>query len=420
MEKTPEELYKEREKRINDAIQLKVPDKVPFFPLTHGYAAKYTGMTHKEAFYDTDRWIAANKTTNIELEPDLYFPSFSTVFVPGQAYEAVDFKQIKWPGHGVPDNHTFQFVEGEYMKADEYDAFIDDPSDFAIRTYMPRIYGTLEAFKTLPPLKAMLYGYLAPRVTPLFITPEVLAALESLFKCAAASAQYVGADIAFDQEMKALGFPPFVPCTTPAIIVPFDFISDLLRGMRGTMLDMYQRPDKLLAAMEKLYPMLLGMALGAVQMSGNPRVFIPLHRGADGFMSPEQFETFYWPMLQRIINDLVANGATPCIYWEGYYDTRLEYLAKLPKGKILGMFQRTDLFKAKEILGDTMCIAGDMPLSLLQTGTPEQVRAYAKKLIDVVGKDGGFIMSSGGVMDEAEPELVKVWKDFTNDYGVYR
>lgn len=29
-------------------------------------------------------------------------------------------------------------------------------------------------------------------------------------------------------------------------------------------------------------------------------------------------------------------------------------------------------------------------------------------------------MSCAGVMDEAEPELVKVWKDFTREYGVYR
>ena len=95
-------------------------------------------------------------------------------------------------------------------------------------------------------------------------------------------------------------------------------------------------------------------------------------------------------------------------------------MADLPKGKILGFFDSTDIYKAKEIIGKTMCMSGFMPLSLLQTGTPEKVKDYAKKLIDVVGKDGGFIMGPKSAMDEANPELVKVWFDFTKDYGVYR
>ena len=99
---------------------------------------------------------------------------------------------------------------------------------------------------------------------------------------------------------------------------------------------------------------------------------------------------------------------------------RLKYLAELPKGKILGLFDGTDIYKAKEALDNTMCISGMMPLSLLQVGTPDSVRAYAKTLIDVVGKEGGFIMGPRCIMDEAKPELVKVWFDFTKEYGVYR
>ena len=60
-----------------------------------------------------------------------------------------------------------------------------------------------------------------------------------------------------------------------------------------------------------------------------------------------------------------------------------------------------------------------MPLSLLQVGTPDLVREYAKKLVDVVGKEGGFVMGPRSAMDEADPKLVKVWVDFTKEYGVY-
>lgn len=112
MNKTPEDLYRERVKRIADAIQLKVPDRVPFFPLTHFLAARYTGLAAEDAFYQTDRWFAANKAMILDLEPDLYFPPATAVY-PGRSLDILQFLQIKWPGHGVPQNSTYQFVERE-------------------------------------------------------------------------------------------------------------------------------------------------------------------------------------------------------------------------------------------------------------------------------------------------------------------
>jgi uroporphyrinogen-III decarboxylase len=165
--------------------------------------------------------------------------------------------------------------------------------------------------------------------------------------------------------------------------------------------------------------MLIGLGVSGAKMSGTLRVFIPLHRGADGFLSLKQFETFYWPGLKRLMLTLIDEGITPCPFFEGDYTSRLKYLADLPKGKVLGLFDATDIFKAKEILGGTMCISGMMPLSLLQVGTPEKIKDYAKKLIDVVGKGGGFIMGPRSAMDECDPDLVKVWVEFTKEYGVY-
>ena len=147
--------------------------------------------------------------------------------------------------------------------------------------------------------------------------------------------------------------------------------------------------------------------------------FVALHRGSDGFMSIKQFEKFYWPGLKTVLLSIINRGVTPFVFFEGTWDQRLEYLRELPKGKILGWFNRPDLFRAKKIIGDTMCICGDMPLSLLTTGTPEQVKAYAKKLIDVVGEGGGFIMGANTSLDDARPDLVKVWVDFTKEYGKY-
>jgi hypothetical protein len=352
------------------------------------------------------------------LEPDLYLNPAAAILIPGQALEAIDMKQIKWPGHGVSPYHTFQFVEGEYMKADEYDAFLSDPSDYALRTYMLRIYETLEPLKILPPLQTVLNGFYGMRSTLVLAIPEIARAFESLYKAALEVAKWSAASTAFEKEMAGLGFPSSHVMT---VLAPFDLILDTLRGMRGAMLDMYRQPDKLLEVMEKVSPVMLRNAVFGSKMSGNPRVLVPLHRGSDGFMSLKQFETFYWPGLKRLILDLIDEGLTPIVIWEGKWtEPRLEYLAELPKGKILGLFQDTDLFKAKEIMGNTMCIAGNIHGAMFQTGTPEEIKDYSRKLIDIVGKDGGFIMAAGGVMDEAKSELVKVWLDFTKEYGVYR
>ncbi|MCK4499776.1 hypothetical protein KAU11_04720, partial [Candidatus Babeliales bacterium] len=105
----------------------------------------------------------------------------------------------------------------------------------------------------------------------------------------------------------------------------------------------------------------------------------------------------------------------------GDYTPRLKYLKKLPKGKIIASFDRTDIFKAKEILGDHMCIKGNVPTSLLCTGTPQQVEKYCKKLINIVGEGGGFIMDgAAGIPGEAKPENVKAMTEITKTHGVYK
>jgi hypothetical protein len=416
--KTPEQLYKEREQRIINNIQLKVPDRVPiWFHDMSFFPAKFSGIAFEAAIYETEKWLAAARKTITYFEPDMYSDPSNPAPMPGIALEELDVKQVKWPGHGVSSYHSFQYIEGEYMKADEYDALLDDPTDYTVRTYLPRIMGSMSPLSLTPPIKTFLFGYFASPASAAFAIPEIASAFESFYKAGQVALKRISAVASFKEEMQALGFPLSCGTTT---IVPFDLLSDTLRGMRGLMLDMYRQPERVLAAIDKFLPMLIGMAVSGARASGNPRVFIPLHRGADGFMSPKQFETFYWPSLKKFILALVDAGLTPCIFFEGNYTSRLEYLTELPKGKTLGQFDSTDPVKAKEVLGSTMCIAGMMPVSLLQIGSPEKIKGYAKQLIDIVGKDGGFIMGPGSAMDECDPERVKVWINFTREYGVYR
>ena len=150
----------------------------------------------------------------------------------------------------------------------------------------------------------------------------------------------------------------------------------------------------------------------------NPRIFIPIHKGAGGFMSNAQYEEFFWPTLKALIMGLIDAGLTPYVYTEGEYSDRLSIIKDVPKGKVIYHIEK-DIYKAKEILGDTACLVGGPTASLLNMGSPDEVRDSCKKLIDVVGKDGGFIMDSGCPLDDAKPENVRAMIDFTKEYGVY-
>jgi uroporphyrinogen-III decarboxylase len=98
----------------------------------------------------------------------------------------------------------------------------------------------------------------------------------------------------------------------------------------------------------------------------------------------------------------------------------LQFLAELPKGKILGHFDTSDINKVKQVLGKTMCIMGNVPSSILQTGTQQDVKDYCKKLIDEIGPGGGFILSPRSSIDEAKPDNIRAMLEFTREYGVYK
>jgi uroporphyrinogen-III decarboxylase len=204
-----------------------------------------------------------------------------------------------------------------------------------------------------------------------------------------------------------------------AAMPPFDVISHSVRGMKGTMLDMYRRPDKLLEACELLLEKTLARPMPPPNEYGNTRMFMTNTRGSDDFMSMKQFQTFYWPTFKKLVITLIERGATPCIFFEGTFTSRLEYLLEFPKGKVLARFDKTDIFRAKKVLRDHLCIEGNVPSSLLQIGSVQEVKDCCKKLIDVVGKGGGYILGPRSSTDEAKPENLKAMIDFTKEYGRY-
>ena len=414
MGKTSEELYKERLKRVQDAIALKKPDQVPLVPGIETFPLFYTGITLKEAMNDYDKAAKAFDKFLADFEPDL---AWNPIFIfPAKVLERLDLKWFRWPGRGLPDNRMYQFVEGEYMKADEYDEFIYDPTHFILTKYLPRIFGSLRALEKLPPMRDSIWlGWFD--TIPAFAMPEIQDALKSMMEAAEELTTWCKALSEHTDKLKKMGYPM---AYGGFAFAPYDLIGDTLRGTRGIMLDLYRQPDKLLKAIEKMTPISIEMGVRGARASGVPLVAIFLHKGCAGLMSDEQFQKFYWPTLRKVIMGIIDEGLTPYVYTEGDYTSRLEIIKDVPKGKVVYHFEVVDVVKAKETLGGIACISGNVPNSLLISGTPDEVKDYCKMLIDILGKDGGFMMDTAAVIDEAKPENVKAMFEFTKEYGVYR
>jgi len=408
--------YKASITRIKDAVQLKkLPDRVPVALLPSMFPFLSAGMTVQEAMYDYDKCAAAFRKFMLEFKPDMHIGAAQAG--PGKFYEILDYKLYKWPGHGVAPEHSYQCVEQEYMKAGEYDLLITDPSFYFRNFYLPRVFGALEGFTMLPPLTGILEIYgVAFNFIP-YALPPVQNTFKALFEAGAEALKWAMVIGGLNAELATLGFPNILGGFTKA---PFDTIGDTLRGTRGIIMDMYRQPDKLLRALEALTPIMIGMGLGSAQQTGNPQIFIPLHKGADGFLSDEQFKKFYWPTLKAVLLGLIEGGCIPFPALEGHWGSRLEIIQDIPRGKTMWMVDQTDMAKAKETLGKNACLIGNVSSSMLKLGTPQDVKNYVKKLIDTAAKGGGFIMGNGAFFDEAKPENVKAMVEFTREYGVYK
>ncbi len=411
-----EAAYKKAIERFIDISLLeKIPDRVPVMALGTFMQTALYNVSPYEAMYDVDKLLDAHMRFLKDFKPD--YGTGPAFIGSGRILEILDYKQYRWPGHNLPKDSGYQYVEAEYMTADEYDALIDDPSDFWVRTFLPRMCGAFEGLKMISPWTDLWEVVLVSVQMIPFGIPPVQSALKAMLDAGNEAMAWIQKIGAFDAKQQGMGFPGIWGGTSKA---PFDILADTLRGTRAIMIDMYRRPEKLEKALERVTPLAISEGVRGVNASGVPTVFIPLHKGADGFMSDEQFKRFYWPSLKATILGLAEQGIIAWIFCEGGYNTRLEYLKELPKYSSFWLFDRTDIVKAKEAIGANLGIAGNIPAGLMLTGTPESVKAYCKNLIDTVGKGGGYMMSWGTALDEGKADTIHAVIDFTKEYGVYK
>ena len=388
----PEEtraLYEERLGRYQAAIALEKTDRMPIATGSNYFAEVYSGNTNQETIYDSEKWLKGEEAF-IRDFPEVDVLRNNRIWAP--LYDAVGCKTYKLPGRDLPPKTQFQFVEEEYMKADEYDVLINDPVEFMMDRFLPRALGDMAEPGSVRSRMAFLKGGMAQIMM----------------------AQVMRNRSVYLQEK--LGMPQPM---TGAFLAPFDVIADAMRGLRGILLDIYRQPDKVLEACDVIVHEIANFALSTADPLKRYPIFVPTHKAC--FLSPKQFDTFYWPSFKKTMEILIDAGYTIRAYLEGDWGHHWHHMLELPKGKVLcDIDNQGDIFKAKEVIGHHQCLAGGIPDSMFILGTPQEMKERVKLLCETVGKDGGFYLSpTHCIAPEVPYENIFAFVEAVDKYGRY-
>src|SRR5450756_2065732 len=126
------DVYK-RQQLWRDAIALKKPAHVPITPWIGLFPMRYSGFTGHDGYYDYDKLAQAWDKYHADFQPDAL--AMTLAMVPGKLFDILDYKMYDWPGHGTEEDTSYQYNEREWMKDDEYDLLINDPSNYWQRYY---------------------------------------------------------------------------------------------------------------------------------------------------------------------------------------------------------------------------------------------------------------------------------------------
>lgn len=366
------------EERIKAVVALQEPDRVPVALYMDAFAARHAGITLAEWASDYEKGEAAVERTLSDLggcdamirtgcaHPDSYAMGASI--------------RVKLPGRELPADALWQYEEAPVMTVEDYDLIIEKGLAAFYQSYWPRI-------------------------------GIDLAQVPAIAKAVADNAR------SGVQRWQARGVQIF---RGGIILLPFDLFS-FARSINEFIFDLYRRPEKVLRATEACLPDMVEMAKRGAASAGVRRIFLGATRAAPTYVSPKQFETFFWPSLRRTVDSLVAEGFLPFLHFDNDWTGFLPYFKELPKAKcILHLDGFTDIFQAKKALGDHICLMGDVPPALLSLGTRDEVAEYCRRLIEEVGVGGGFILAQGCTIPaDAKFENVQAIIETAGTYGHY-
>lgn len=413
----PKKAFQERLDRVNKAIRLEIPDRVPVCPFFASWVQRSQGSSYRDIYYDPE--AAGTAAVKFYSNHPMVDCTYGARYTSGPANELAGTNMIDWPGRPgtmVSDYSSHQVIEREYMSQEEYKELLGDYTGFMLKKYIPRAFPELKGLADINLSSATI---LSINALGSIFSPGALDAYKKLEKIAAVEAENAAISGKYTAKLAEIGFPSMF---TGSCQAPYDILGDYYRGTMGMFEDLTDEDMEPLV--EEACYMFAEQQIQKLQVYKHlnlpvKRVFFPLHKGMDGFMSEKQYERLYWKPLKKIVMALIDMGVTPYLYGEGPYNSRLEMLTDVPKGKVLYHFERVDMKEAKRILGGTACIMGNLPVSDIEFATKEVVVNKTRQLLEDCMPDGGYIFDFDGSLENAKEENLDAMFETLDKYGKY-
>lgn len=358
----PEELHKTRLTRILDAVALRQPDRVPVVLEYSGFAAYVTG-TSMAKFLRSPVNALETMIEAYHLVGAADAINYGTFWPYGLCNDYM--AKVRVPGVDLPDNEMWQVIESERMHRKDYDRILQIGWPDFFSDYMQN-----RIFNDVPP------AYLPPNL------PHV--------------------DVR--KAWRRIGVPVL---SGGDVSTPFELLCGA-RSLPAFAADLIEIPDMVTAAMNAITPHLAADTIAKAKKKGYPLVWIGGWQSAPCILSPAMWERFVWPYLLELVNEVAAGGLITLLHLDSNWTRELIRFREFPRGKcIVALDGETDIFKAKEILGDHLCIMGDVPASMLYLENPETIHTYCRKLIEKLGPEGFILQSGCDIPANAKLENVK-------------
>lgn len=391
-------LYQQRLRRYVTAMRNEKPDCIPIRPFVAEFTARYAGYTCQQVVHDYRFAFDAALRCAGDFDWDAVVPNMVAAWT-GMA-QAAGLRYYGIPGFGLPHDMGFNYIEPPeeqaFMREDEYDLLIADPTGY-------------------------LYNVWLPRVSTEICRPGEPASYRSavaLVKSAMAMQQYFAAFGPHIQQLREQCAA--VPAIAGIFKAPLDIIADKLRGYIGLTMDMVTQPDKVLRACEALMPHLYHVGLTTSDPQRRLPIGFWMHRGCVPFVTPRQFASHYWPTLKPIIEEFWKQGRQTLFYAEGQWHHHFDAFRELPDASIVFHCDRDDIFEVHRRLHDKFAISGGIPNVMLSFGTPDEVRAFCRRVIREVACDGGYILDASAIMqNDTSIENLRVMTETCRELGVY-
>lgn len=386
-------LRQERIQLFKDAIQkVKKPDRVPHFGNLWSWKIQDAGYKLTEALYDYEIMQKVLDHTYETYQIDCCYETGWRN--PTQVTESLGNNEY------IINNETnaISIKDQCIMASEEYDELISNPKKFLWEKVLPRKYKLLRNQNNVDDFRNTLGKY------------------NEFGEFMRSSGQIM---------CETYGLPIFADPNAAFDFFGngYEFLFNFLRGIKGISKDISRDPDRVIAAIEALDETFVipRMERAMVQPKGTNMDFCvdinPVLLG-HAILGPKQFEKFYWPHLKRIADYAVEQDKLVYFFVESDSKRFWDFFQELPKNHFAIHVELDDIFEMKKRLPN-IAVAGGMKTDLLANGTPEQCVDYAKKLLDELAGNGGYIFSENKMISfkrDCKSENLKAVSNFVREY----